>query len=774
MKKLSLLVFSALFLSANGAFAQYNDVTSKYITNPGFESCDALPTEVYHDNQKDVDITKIQLWTNWNMAKGTDYESQGWKLVEPMKNANGGVVTYGVNIQSGQYATAGEPGPASGITGQKGLCFCGAAGLIYQQASEITLPAGTYRLTVNLYARNGQTTNPGPTQQVNNIKTGFMPTGGTEDNLIPAKRSSQQFKSNDWDQDVLAIELTAPTKGRFQISYGSSYFVVVDDIKLEFQGGVITTALENIIPKAEALNAELNSTTLAAAIQTAKDFVANPTSQDDVTPQVQALTNAMKTALAASTTAVNITGAYLENASFETGKSAPWTVAGGTAQEPTNEKSKPYIDGKMVLEFAQAASNSMTLKLTNMPAGYYLMDARLNNNATFKIANVNGVTTGGVEALYIRNVAGPVQVAEGDLELKIWANTAFRIDDIRLFYAKDNGELLSAVNLAAIKEGAQAILNDNEFANVTGDERTDLADALKGNDGAAINEKLNAFFKAKEAYDDLVKAKESAALFNKEVYPYATATTLQQIQTIINTSPATRAQANELTTQLTNATKLVVIENAYCDGVNKNDLTSKIAGAHAQGTTLNTAWTANNVTIRTLVAGKAWTTREGGKDNVVYGTTEAYNSDKKDETSSLQQTVKGLPAGKYVLSATMAAKKDLPIVIRINNVKNTTFTGLGTMTSSATWAEVVASFEKADNADLTIRFEEATEVTYKEWFVDNIRLYQLLDGEPTPDGIRTIQSRQRDTQNYFDLSGRRVAQPAKGLYIVDGKKVIIK
>ncbi|MBR6997495.1 MAG: hypothetical protein IKI19_01660, partial [Prevotella sp.] len=39
-----------------------------------------------------------------------------------------------------------------------------------------------------------------------------------------------------------------------------------------------------------------------------------------------------------------------------------------------------------------------------------------------------------------------------------------------------------------------------------------------------------------------------------------------------------------------------------------------------------------------------------------------------------------------------------------------------------------------------------------------------------------IENVQRETTNnqYFDLSGRRVAQPTKGLYIVNGKKVYIK
>ena len=48
-----------------------------------------------------------------------------------------------------------------------------------------------------------------------------------------------------------------------------------------------------------------------------------------------------------------------------------------------------------------------------------------------------------------------------------------------------------------------------------------------------------------------------------------------------------------------------------------------------------------------------------------------------------------------------------------------------------------------------------------------------VDGELT--GIRTIESGVQDVENeYFDLQGRKVAQPTKGLYIVNGKKIIVK
>ena len=47
------------------------------------------------------------------------------------------------------------------------------------------------------------------------------------------------------------------------------------------------------------------------------------------------------------------------------------------------------------------------------------------------------------------------------------------------------------------------------------------------------------------------------------------------------------------------------------------------------------------------------------------------------------------------------------------------------------------------------------------------------DNETT--GIQTVANSQQSASNsYYDLQGRRVAQPTKGLYIVNGKKVIIK
>ena len=53
------------------------------------------------------------------------------------------------------------------------------------------------------------------------------------------------------------------------------------------------------------------------------------------------------------------------------------------------------------------------------------------------------------------------------------------------------------------------------------------------------------------------------------------------------------------------------------------------------------------------------------------------------------------------------------------------------------------------------------------------------DDKTTPDAIETIRTdvagRVQPTDNtIFDLSGRRVSKPVRGLYIIDGKKVVVK
>lgn len=56
----------------------------------------------------------------------------------------------------------------------------------------------------------------------------------------------------------------------------------------------------------------------------------------------------------------------------------------------------------------------------------------------------------------------------------------------------------------------------------------------------------------------------------------------------------------------------------------------------------------------------------------------------------------------------------------------------------------------------------------------NARDLSLIFDDAETTGIQAVEKKLSDNALYFDLMGRRVAQPQKGLYIVNGKKVVIK
>ena len=47
-----------------------------------------------------------------------------------------------------------------------------------------------------------------------------------------------------------------------------------------------------------------------------------------------------------------------------------------------------------------------------------------------------------------------------------------------------------------------------------------------------------------------------------------------------------------------------------------------------------------------------------------------------------------------------------------------------------------------------------------------------LDDETT--GISQVEASKSNVEGFYNLAGQRVANPTKGLYIVNGKKVVIK
>ena len=631
-------------------------------------------------------------------------------------------------------------------------------------------------MKIRLFPYNGAYSTQQPTTKVKDF-TGFVANNGTE--YFNENRSDNKeitLNSNVWNEETIFFELTEPTTGHFQVSYGIQYFVVVDDIRLEGETGIITSGLQKVVNKATALNTELSSSDLSIAISNAEVVIANPTDQDAVTAQISTLYSAMATALSAATGVVNITSAYLENPSFEAERMKPWEwgASSGNIAE-AGEMYAPYIDGVKMVDCASGGTILQTI--SHLPAGFYAVDAKLNGSSWLilgKSTDDKTICTGGKDPVFLRYHPNIYQLTEpADIIVGVNGSGKYHADDFRLFYGKDAASLEARL-LTDVKTDAQAILNNESFNAVTGSERTDIQTALEGNDYKTINTKINTFITSLDKYNALTKKKGEAVNYTQAIYPYATASLFADIQTIINTAATSATNATELTTQLDGLYFQVYVSNAYCEGVDCTDYTANIKDANA--TTEATGWAAQNMSILTLSSSKAWKNpKTSENDNIVFGTSSSYNySTAEKKALILKQTLQGLPAGKYVLSMTMMASTNLNVYVFFNGQQIGTMVGKGTASGGkygVAWNDYTFEFTKTgdDAQPLQIQCTPPNNYT-KEFYIDNFRLYLLN----TATGIQNVQRTATDSQAIFDLQGRRIAQPAKGLYIVNGKKVIFK
>ena len=782
MRKTLLLIAASLF-NIGAAYSQLVDVTSTYVNNASFEDCEAVAvTDCYGYSTTTPLGTGHSLIANYATAGGYDYESTSWKLVEQNTNANGDVVSYGNKVQ---YSKSGfEDVPAAGpniTSGSKALCFCGNNNLVYKQTNSVTLPAGSYKMTVNIYAYNGAYSSVQPTTKIKTF-TGFVDNDGTE--YFSEERSDNNeivLNSNAWNQEVVYFELAKATTGHIQVSYGAQYFVVVDDIRLEGESGVVTSQLSKVVTKAKALNAELSDATLTSAISSAEAFLENPTSQDDVTTQVETLYAAMATALSASSGVVDITSAYLENPSFEAERKNPWTWGdkSGIIGE-AGEMYQPFIDGEKFAEFT--SGGSITQTISNLPAGFYALDAKVNGASYLILGNSTDsktICTGGKDPVFLRYYPAIFQMkTPADIVVGVFGNGKFRVDDFHLFYGKDAASLEARL-LVDVKAVAQSILDNQSFSAVTGSERSDVQTALEGNDAATVNRNVNTFVTSLDSYNDFAKKKTDAANYTQAVYPYASATIFEDIQKIVDADATSRSNATELTTQLEALFFQAYVSNAYCEGVEKTDYTSLIKDANV--TEEASGWAVQNMALVQLAKTKAWKNpKTGESDIVVFGTSSSYNYNEAEKKALvLKQTISGLPAGKYVLSVTMMATTSLTAFVFFDSSGNQYGKMVGKGTASggkygAGWNDYTIPFTKSDDGAQLIQIQATPANNYsKELYLDNFRLYLLKDDGTGIESIHNSQSTNHDDA-WYDLSGRKVSKPSKGLYIVNGKKVILK
>ena len=121
--------------------------------------------------------------------------------------------------------------------------------------------------------------------------------------------------------------------------------------------------------------------------------------------------------------------------------------------------------------------------------------------------------------------------------------------------------------------------------------------------------------------------------------------------------------------------------------------------------------------------------------------------------------LKGTPGETYELP--YATKAPLPVSNKLVGVLADTEIGgndVDYILQDGKFVKAVAGTLKAGKAYLKLDAALAREIIE-------------IDGETT--GISLVENGKRDIENVFDLQGRRVSKPSKGMYIVNGKKVVM-
>ena len=188
------------------------------IDNPGFESSTAISA-------------------NQGTGSSKDYASTGWAVLSTStSNSCGAVVEYGSsytvnNVTAPSADNNSASGKALGIS-------IGWSATVAYQSSVVSLPAGSYTMTVNGYNNNSEGSNF-------TSKNGFVT---SSNNYLSTKTS---FTNGTWETDVITFTLAEPTTGVFQIGGTAGNNTSTTHAKVFFDN--ITLAYEN--PLAGAITA---------------------------------------------------------------------------------------------------------------------------------------------------------------------------------------------------------------------------------------------------------------------------------------------------------------------------------------------------------------------------------------------------------------------------------------------------------------------------------------------------------------------------------------
>lgn len=153
--------------------------------------------------------------------------------------------------------------------------------------------------------------------------------------------------------------------------------------------------------------------------------------------------------------------------------------------------------------------------------------------------------------------------------------------------------------------------------------------------------------------------------------------------------------------------------------------------------------------------------------------------------NAIQQTIENIPEGVYTLTAKLGTYIDGAVTLFANDMESTVGAsdyGIYYLRDAQIENIVIHEGETLTFGVNIVKPEDETPtegVTNDTWYkADDFHLYYvraLTEEEKTPTGIVRVETHEGGNQGViYDLSGRRVENASRGLYIIDGKKVLFK
>jgi len=182
-------------------------------------------------------------------------------------------------------------------------------------------------------------------------------------------------------------------------------------------------------------------------------------------------------------------------------------------------------------------------------------------------------------------------------------------------------------------------------------------------------------------------------------------------------------------------------------------------------------------TVTTTAIG--WTTVCLAYDAVVPEGTKAYYISAKDDESVTLTPITQIPAGEgFIFNAEAGDYEFAAATTQTAAINNLL---VGTATETAVAANSIYVLDKINDTTVGMRLYSGTTIAAGKAYLpktgnDSRSLRLVIADDAT--GIVSIENGKLNIENgagaWYDLQGRQVAKPQKGLYIVGGKKVILK